>query len=202
MKLLSLLVTAAIALASTRVPDKWIVELDNDAPPSQTLRRAYSQLKSLGAQYTIDHEYDEEDLLVGFSLKIAPEQVHFLEQLDNVVKIHPVHVNKLHQDKFQVVGPEHWAKVQRYDNETSFYRRAVQSQSLSPPGIDYAPLKQTNVPALRKAGLTGKGIRVAVLDMGIDYSHPALGGCFGKGCKVAYGWDFATNSRPQIKNLW
>ncbi|RKP25246.1 peptidase S8/S53 domain-containing protein [Syncephalis pseudoplumigaleata] len=39
-------------------------------------------------------------------------------------------------------------------------------------------------------GLTGKGVRVGVIDTGIDYSHPALGGCFGKGCRVAYGWDF------------
>jgi hypothetical protein len=36
----------------------------------------------------------------------------------------------------------------------------------------------------------GKGIKVGVIDSGIDYLHPALGGCFGAGCKVAYGWDF------------
>lgn len=24
---------------------------------------------------------------------------------------------------------------------------------------------------------------------GVDYRHPALGGCFGKGCKIAYGYD-------------
>ncbi|KAF9561675.1 hypothetical protein EC968_005635 [Mortierella alpina] len=39
-------------------------------------------------------------------------------------------------------------------------------------------------------GLTGRNIRVGVIDTGVDYRHPALGGCFGKGCKVAYGWDF------------
>ncbi|KAF9360528.1 hypothetical protein BGX26_008948 [Mortierella sp. AD094] len=38
-------------------------------------------------------------------------------------------------------------------------------------------------------GLKGEGIKVGVIDTGIDYSHPALGGCFGKGCKVAYGYD-------------
>ncbi|KAF9188672.1 hypothetical protein BGZ51_000411 [Haplosporangium sp. Z 767] len=27
-------------------------------------------------------------------------------------------------------------------------------------------------------------------DTGVDYKHPALGGCFGRGCKVAYGHDF------------
>ncbi|KAG0262538.1 hypothetical protein DFQ27_002281 [Actinomortierella ambigua] len=36
----------------------------------------------------------------------------------------------------------------------------------------------------------GKGVKVGVIDSGIDYKHPALGGCFGKGCRVRYGWDF------------
>lgn len=39
-------------------------------------------------------------------------------------------------------------------------------------------------------GYTGKGIRVAVLDTGIDYDNPDLGGCFGRSCRVFTGWDF------------
>ncbi|KAF9920713.1 hypothetical protein FBU30_009362 [Linnemannia zychae] len=38
--------------------------------------------------------------------------------------------------------------------------------------------------------LTGEGVKVGVIDTGIDYTHPALGGCFGSGCKIAYGHDF------------
>jgi len=37
--------------------------------------------------------------------------------------------------------------------------------------------------------ITGQGVKVAVLDTGIDYTHPHLGGCFGEGCKVAGGYD-------------
>ncbi|KAG0265219.1 hypothetical protein BG011_005262 [Mortierella polycephala] len=36
----------------------------------------------------------------------------------------------------------------------------------------------------------GKGIKIGIIDSGVDYNHPALGGCFGPGCKVAYGTDF------------
>lgn len=39
-------------------------------------------------------------------------------------------------------------------------------------------------------GYTGAGIKVAIIDSGLNYYHPDLGGCFGPGCKVAYGWDF------------
>ncbi len=41
--------------------------------------------------------------------------------------------------------------------------------------------------------LTGHGITVAIIDSGIDYTHPDLGGCFGETCKVVGGWDFVNN---------
>lgn len=32
-----------------------------------------------------------------------------------------------------------------------------------------------------------------ILLLGVDYTLPALGGCYGKGCKVAYGYDLVGN---------
>ncbi len=40
---------------------------------------------------------------------------------------------------------------------------------------------------------TGVGIKIGILDTGIDYTHPDLGGCFGAGCKVAGGYDIRNN---------
>lgn len=48
----------------------------------------------------------------------------------------------------------------------------------------------TGVAEAHSMGFTGKGIKVGIIDSGIDYMHPALGGGFGKGFKVAYGYDF------------
>ncbi|KAF9584281.1 hypothetical protein BGW38_006976, partial [Lunasporangiospora selenospora] len=51
----------------------------------------------------------------------------------------------------------------------------------------------------KKYKLTGKGIKIGVIDTGIDYKHPgfaakgAAEGCFaryGKNCRVKFGWDF------------
>ena len=43
--------------------------------------------------------------------------------------------------------------------------------------------------ARNKLKLRGEGIKVAVVASGVYYLHPALGGCFGPGCKVAFGYD-------------
>jgi subtilisin family serine protease len=48
--------------------------------------------------------------------------------------------------------------------------------------------------AQNSLGLTGEGVKVAVMDTGIDYDHPDLGGCFGPGCRVEAGWDFVGDS--------
>jgi minor extracellular serine protease Vpr len=44
------------------------------------------------------------------------------------------------------------------------------------------------------SGWTGQGVKVAIVDSGVDYTHPDLGGCFGLGCKVIGGWDFVGNT--------
>jgi minor extracellular serine protease Vpr len=50
-------------------------------------------------------------------------------------------------------------------------------------------------PAARAAlAIDGTGVRVAVMDTGIDYAHPDLGGCFGPGCRVEAGHDFVGDS--------
>lgn len=51
----------------------------------------------------------------------------------------------------------------------------------------------------KKYKLTGKGIKIGIIDTGVDYKHPAFAargckeGCFGrygKNCRIKYGWDF------------
>jgi subtilisin family serine protease len=53
--------------------------------------------------------------------------------------------------------------------------------------------------AQSELGLSGWGVTVAVIDTGIDYDHPDLGGCFGPGCRVNKGFDLvgdAFNANP------
>ncbi|KID82619.1 subtilisin-like protease, partial [Metarhizium majus ARSEF 297] len=53
----------------------------------------------------------------------------------------------------------------------------------------YVAHSMMQVDKLHQKGLTGKGVKVALIDTGVDYEHPALGGCFGPGCLVSFGAD-------------
>ena len=59
--------------------------------------------------------------------------------------------------------------------------------------LDSTSNHQIGADSLGPLGSTGDGVRVGVLDTGIDYMHPDLGGGFGPGYKVLGGWDFANN---------
>jgi subtilisin family serine protease len=54
----------------------------------------------------------------------------------------------------------------------------------------FSPHVMTQIDRLYAEGVTGKGIQVAIIDSGVDYTHPALGGCLGENCLVRIGYDF------------
>lgn len=47
----------------------------------------------------------------------------------------------------------------------------------------------------------GRGIRVAIIDTGVDYNHPDLGGGMGPEFKVIGGWDFANNDHDPMDEI-
>ena len=49
--------------------------------------------------------------------------------------------------------------------------------------------------------VNGQGIRVAIIDTGIDYMHPDLGGGFGPEFKVVGGWDFANDDDDPMDDI-
>ena len=51
------------------------------------------------------------------------------------------------------------------------------------------------------SNITGSGVTIAIIDTGIDYNHPDLGGGFGDGKTVIGGYDFIDNDSDPMDEL-
>jgi len=71
----------------------------------------------------------------------------------------------------------------------NFKVQAVLNESLKILGVDRA----LQINDLSGDRLDGTGVRIGVLDTGVNYLHADLGGCLGGNCKVAGGFDFINN---------
>ena len=100
----------------------------------------------------------------GLALNITKEEAEDLRKLDYVKAIYPNKIaHTLLMTSVPIVG-------------------AVKVWELDSNGHKCA---ETGMPCL-----TGTGINIGIIDTGVDYTHPDLGGCFGVNCKVAGGYDF------------
>jgi len=49
--------------------------------------------------------------------------------------------------------------------------------------------------------IEGSEIVIAVIDTGVDYTHPDLGGCLGPSCKVIGGYDFGDDDSDPMDQM-
>ncbi|KAG9048749.1 hypothetical protein FS837_012112 [Tulasnella sp. UAMH 9824] len=194
-------VSAAVDLSSIKrvssaniVPGAYIVELDK---PNALGRRSvvtahsalYRSLNERGASWDLRQEYDAEDVFTGVSLNVKSDKdLKALAEVPHVKSIKPVFIHPR-------------------PKPVSFYQPTGKNDPKLPPDT-FSTHVMTGVDKLHAEGYTGKGIKVAVLDTGIDYLHPALGRGFGKKFKVSHGYDFVgdaytgENTLSQIKTQW
>lgn len=168
--------TAENGQMTDETPQRWFVQLTNaplaDGGKTTTLSRELATFRSEAAKAGLVYteRFSYNNLFNGLSIEVSPAQLSTLRRIRGVTDIYPV---------VSIPVPE-----------TSPLNDPELATALVMTGADIAQ---------NDLGYTGAGIRVAVMDTGIDYDHPDLGGCFGSGCRVVTGWDFvgdAFNADP------
>ncbi|KAI1083357.1 subtilisin-like protein [Whalleya microplaca] len=61
-------------------------------------------------------------------------------------------------------------------------------------------LGMAGIDKLHELGIKGNGIKIGIIDTGIDYRHPALGGGYGPGHKIAGGWSWLSDNGTAVEN--
>jgi minor extracellular serine protease Vpr len=147
-------------------PALWFVELSSsptaDGASLTTVRAEKAAFRSNAkkAGLVYTERYAFDTLWNGFSIEMGSSQLSKLARLPGVTAIYPVDIVRIPETT--TADPE-------------------LATALAMTGADVAQ---------SELGYTGAGVKVAVMDTGIDYDHPDLGGCFGPGCRVFTGWDF------------
>lgn len=148
-------------------PGAWFVELET-RPTAQGGKRAavrsdHAAFRRAARDSGVEYtEREEFDALFnGFSVDMDSSQLGKLQRTEGVKAIYPM---------VQLSVPE--------------------PQSTSSPEMATALAMTGSDVAQNELGLSGDGIKVAVMDTGIDYEHPDFGGGEYPTERVAYGYDF------------
>jgi minor extracellular serine protease Vpr len=163
------------AVVDDETPTLWFVELTSaptaDGTSSATVRAEQSAFRSAANAAGIDYteRFAFEALFNGLSVEVPRGEAESLARVAGVRQLWPV-----------------------------IHIKAADDESSVPDMFTALNMTGANI-AQSSLGLTGAGVRVAIMDTGVDYHHPDLGGCFGPGCRVEAGWDFvgdAFNADP------
>ncbi|KZT61997.1 subtilisin-like protein [Calocera cornea HHB12733] len=170
---------AVIAAALEVVPNAYIVEFETLSGLSPRLSPHavfYASLVDAGIKHSVRTEYNVPELFVGAAVNIHDAtNADILSSFDGVKSVSPVHI----------YPPPKPVSVMTW------------SEGEMPALPEMSTHTMTGVDKLHAEGLTGKGIKIGIIDSGTDYTNPWLGGCFGPGCKVVSGWNFVgDNYKP------
>ncbi|KAG8793890.1 hypothetical protein FRC19_008253 [Serendipita sp. 401] len=177
-------VSAQLPSASTEsdlVASKYIIELASSASDSPEIKKKkrsatphqdfYDELQRRGVSYTQGKEWDQDDLFVGVELVI--ERATDIEQILNIVNVVAI------RPVIMLFNPP--------------LVKDLPLSGLADPNLPadlQATHVMTGVDKVHAQGNFGQGVSIGIIDTGIDYLNPSLGGGFGPGFLVQGGYDF------------
>ncbi|GAA5989001.1 hypothetical protein JCM5350_001746 [Sporobolomyces pararoseus] len=157
--------------------------------PKFSKRRTYSSLPHVFAGAVVAAE----DLPTNSKGEEAnwEDVVKGLETINGVKRAWPVRVVPRPEPVYEV-DAAYRNSSRKYVSHLA-YNPTVRNSPEDYKNDVFPPHVMTGVDKLHQQGVLGDGIRVGVIDTGVDYKNPVLGGCFGDGCHVSFGKAFVDN---------
>jgi hypothetical protein len=140
-------------------------------------------------QYTVRYEFNNPDVFLGVSIQVTDTGMNdddmriLLCAVPGVISVAPV----------GIIGTPRPSEKEEVTFSDLMPFVSTASPKLPGPfkgGGLSSSLRMGGIDKLHKLGIKGKGIKLGIIDSGIDYRHPALGGAFGRGNKIAGGHAF------------
>ncbi|KAL0581906.1 hypothetical protein V5O48_000136 [Marasmius crinis-equi] len=166
------------------VPNQFIIEMSSttalngrslDRTTLQVHEKVYRALRERDIEFEVKSEYNEPGIIVGAAVVLeSPSAAEQIITLPGVTEIRPI---------VRIPRPQTFNQVIISDannpNRTS---------------DSFSTHVMTGVDKVHAEGNYGQGISIGIIDTGVDYMHPALGGGFGPGHKFTGGYDFVGDS--------
>ncbi|PKC06327.1 subtilisin-like protein [Rhizophagus irregularis] len=148
----------------------------------------YDEIKKKGLNITIRYEFHE--LINAITFEAKDDDLKSIVEINGVQSVEPVQKHRIPPISFNMIKSKYTQMFfDKRDWTTNTPLNLTKEANLN------TIHKMIGVDLVHKQfGYYGKGIKVGVIDTGIDYLHPALGGCFGPGCKVEYGYNYLENT--------
>lgn len=141
----------------------------SEAVLKQERERIFKELEQLGTVADVTYEYDQ--VFSGFSIELPKNEIGRLLSINGVKAVYP-------NEEYEVSDA----------NLIDF------GENL-PEMMETAPYIESH--EAWDAGYTGEGVTVAVIDTGVDFTHPDLSHAFGD----YLGWDFVDNDPDPQETL-
>lgn len=186
------------------VSNAYIVQLNNQPHPSSSSLPTRStnaherfHRRAANIDYSVRKEFQNPSLFLGLSINLnhnlseskAKELLHSIPDVVSVWPVYLVHApnstprnRNTNASSTVFSGPQYPAGI---SNSTV-------PKITGDLGVNSAHM-MSDIDKVHTLGIKGKGIKIGIIDTGVDYRHPSLGRGFGIGYKISGGHAFVND---------